>query len=161
MIDFTGYLLIWSCAGGGNKVGHRNGSILVHKFCNKKKKKKILAIHYLPNQEHNFCSFVSFPGKMQAPQPNWSITSHLNSTSITLQKTVPWKHAKHTGESPVLGSEEQPFTKISPSEPHPLSHARCIQSKSIHQMGKIANCPVESSHQLAGSYHRANKKQSQ
>jgi len=34
-------------------------------------------------------------------------------------------------------------------------------SKSIHQMRKIANCPAESSHQLAGNYHHANKKQSQ
>lgn len=46
----------------------------------------------------------------------------------------------HVGKSPVLDSEEQSFTKTSLFEPQVLSHARCMQSKSIHQMGKIVNC---------------------
>lgn len=50
VMGFTGYLLIWSCAGGGNKEDHRKGSTLHYEQSVQKGKKSLLfAIHQIRN----------------------------------------------------------------------------------------------------------------
>lgn len=48
VIGFTGYLLIWSCAGGGKKADHQKSSTLnsEQSLC---EKEKILDIYYSSN----------------------------------------------------------------------------------------------------------------
>lgn len=57
VIGFTECLLIWSCAGGGNKADHQKSSALNYQqsLC---KGGRVFHIYYSPREEHHFCAVL-------------------------------------------------------------------------------------------------------